>query len=202
MPRCSSNIITYIMVFTEVLKEETKRLHAKTETALISKLKDIKNTDDYIQLLLLYYAFYSPVENNIFKYVNNNCLPGFEGRIKSEIIRGCLRNLGADAYINSSPAVPLINNCTEAFGALYVLEGSTLGGEIIARMLKANKHTNLSNECLTFFTVYGSNTMQMWNSFKGVLNKRFNREEDIKLGVNTANETFSKFRDCILNYKS
>ena len=190
------------MACSQILKEETKRLHAKTEAALVPKLKRIKNRQDLVNLLHLFYSFYSPVENKIFKHLSNNWLPGYKERIKSHVISACLRNLGDDSKLNFSPATPLINNCTQAFGALYVLEGSTMGGQIIARMLKANLPGDVSDDCLAFFTIYGDNTIPMWTSFKDNLDNRFTRKDDVTSVVNTANETFLKFENWILNYES
>jgi heme oxygenase len=42
------------------------------------------------------------------------------------------------------------------------LEGSTLGGQVIAKLLR---QSSLINPPLTFFAGYGDQTDQMWNEF-------------------------------------
>lgn len=60
--------------------------------------------------------------------------------------------------------VPDLETMGSAFGCLYVLEGSTLGGQIIAR--EVYKHLGLTpeNGC-RFFSSYGAEVGPMWKSF-------------------------------------
>ncbi len=57
-----------------------------------------------------------------------------------------------------------IRSAPAAFGCLYVLEGSTLGGQMIARQIQKVLGLGPENGC-AFFSSYGSNVGQMWKRF-------------------------------------
>ena len=63
-----------------------------------------------------------------------------------------------------SSYLPGIENEVQAQGALYVLEGSTLGGRGITKML-LRQCPWLTLQKLTFFNGYGAGTGPMWLSF-------------------------------------
>jgi heme oxygenase len=88
--------------------------------------------------------------------------------------------------------LPKISSQAHALGALYVMEGSTLGGRMISKMLKENLGLESENGA-GFFNGYGVHTMQKWNAFKEVLSDYCTThfcEEEI---VSTADDTFLKF---------
>ena len=74
-------------------------------------------------------------------------------------------------------------------GALYVLEGSTLGGRYIAGML-VQQYPALQLQQLQFFTGYGARTGLMWTSFLERLNKFAVEEEAVRQMASAANQTF------------
>lgn len=55
----------------------------------------------------------------------------------------------------------------EALGALYVIEGSTLGGNVIAKQL--SKTEGFDGITFNFFGCYRENTGPMWKNFKEIL---------------------------------
>ncbi|MHA4810783.1 biliverdin-producing heme oxygenase [Flavitalea flava] len=57
-------------------------------------------------------------------------------------------------------------------GALYVLEGATLGGNVIVKRLAVNPHLNHLNLNFYYYRVYGENLVQNWKSFCEVLNRQ------------------------------
>jgi heme oxygenase len=59
-------------------------------------------------------------------------------------------------------------NNASSLGAMYVLEGATLGGNVIQKKLKANPA--FENLSLNYYTVYAQNLMPNWLSFVKVLN--------------------------------
>jgi len=58
-------------------------------------------------------------------------------------------------------------SANEALGALYVIEGSTLGGNVIAKQL--SKTEGFDGVTFNFFGCYQENTGPMWKNFKEVL---------------------------------
>ena len=66
------------------------------------------------------------------------------------------------------PVFPAIDTKAEALGALYVLEGSTLGGKTI---LKALRSQGVSTDELHFLDPYGKDAGALWRGFLGVLER-------------------------------
>ena len=64
--------------------------------------------------------------------------------------------------------LPSIRSHQHALGALYVIEGSTLGGKIISKMI-SHQIPSTDGHGLTFFNSYGDDTITMWERFKVIL---------------------------------
>ena len=79
---------------------------------------------------------------------------------------------------------------------MYVMEGSTLGGATIARLI-ASKTNLLTEDGLAFFNGYGADTMPMWQTFKNQLDSILLSPEDEYVVIHSANETFARFSDWI-----
>lgn len=90
-------------------------------------------------------------------------------------------------------SLPPINNEAEMFGAMYVTEGSTLGGRYIARQLEED--LGLSNgHGYSFFLGYGEHTGRMWREFGSLVNEVCAGDPDKT--INAAKKTF----ECIHNW--
>ena len=76
----------------------------------------------------------------------------------------------------------------ELAGALYVLEGATMGGMMIARKLESSS-PRLA-EATDFHTAYGKRTRQMWQQFTEGLDEAIREPEEIERCVDAAQETF------------
>jgi heme oxygenase len=85
--------------------------------------------------------------------------------------------------------VPVITNTIEALGALYVLEGSIMGGSIIVQMLQKGG----VNQGVSFFSGYGEATGMMWGNFIAVLNQNATNEKQEAEAIRAANDTFKHF---------
>ncbi len=65
------------------------------------------------------------------------------------------------------PAVPVLGGPAAATGALYVLEGSTLGGQVIGRHI-AGLH-GFSGDGLAYYRAHGAAAGPMWATLRGRL---------------------------------
>ena len=63
-------------------------------------------------------------------------------------------------------------NEASVLGALYVLEGATLGGHVIVKRLAVNPLLNRLNLGFHYYQVYGSELIPNWKKFCEVLNKQ------------------------------
>jgi heme oxygenase len=171
------------------IKEATKEAHQQLEKKVVMKLKSIRSNADYADLLKHFYAYFNAVEQAIKPYITEAVLPDYAERRNSGYLKADIEELGAS--INELPAVsvPQIDSAAEALGALYVMEGSIMGGSIIVQMLAKYGVTR----GVSFFSGYGEVTGQMWGKFIAVLNAQTQNEMQEILAIKTANETFSNF---------
>lgn len=77
-------------------------------------------------------------------------------------------SVGMNAPAKPTPSFPEPADRSEALGALYVVEGSTLGGRIILRQLQARGITDAE---LSFLDPYGRSAGVMWRSLLAVLER-------------------------------
>ncbi len=156
----------------EQLKQGTRDLHARVEKAVDLPAR-LASVDAYVALLSRYLGFYEPIEKRLRSVPELNAA-AFDGRRLSKTIRlrADLTALGAtDEEINRLPQcqrLPELSAAAEAWGCLYVLEGATLGGQIIGRELE--KSLTVTSGCgSSFFAVYGTQVGAMWRRFCGDL---------------------------------
>lgn len=180
-------------MISDVLKEHTKMNHQLLEKKLVARMRAMRNEADYAALLGVFYSYFGGLEVLINHKLDTSLLPDHAQRRKTLSLAKDLEALGCRLpQLAGDDRLPAIGNNSRAFGALYVIEGSTLGGQIIAQMIR--KQLNIT-EGLTFFEGYGEKTMAMWENFKLSLNSR--AELDATEVVQTANETFWKFSEWI-----
>lgn len=177
-----------------ILKRETAQLHRAAEEALLPKLTSIRTLADYSAILKTFYGFFAPLQQKIEQHISIADLPDMSERRQASL---ALKDLGfLHAPVNNIPlctALPGITNVAEAFGALYVLEGSTLGGQMIGKMLLKNKAAEINEDHLHFFFGYREKTGMKWKTFLEALNK----QTDIDSVIASANHTFSLFQNWI-----
>ena len=101
----------------------------------------------------------------------------------------------------SNPAIaapvylPVIADVFQALGALYVMEGSTLGGVYIVKMIQKKLPGNENS--FRFFSGYGDRNSMMWSRFKNALDKSTTNENEMARILSGAEETFHAFFEWI-----
>ena len=180
------------MTLSEKLKQETKTEHQLLEKAMIPLLRNANSVEKYTQILYLFYSFFNQAESHLSNLnLSDEEVPFLEKRRKSEwILRelASLKQSPPPTIISSAEGFPEIKTISEAFGLLYVLEGSTLGGQHIVKMLQQT--VPASNHQFLFFNGYGSDTMLMWTSFVTAMNSLSLDTEQV---VHKAAEVFRAF---------
>src|SRR5690606_35761292 len=135
-------------------------------------MKDSFTRSDYVSLLRRFYGFYVPFERGILASPFSALL---DDRSRIPALRRDFDALG----VNIDPSLPFARldafaQAEECWGALYVMEGSTLGGRIITRHLSARFGMD-RNEGLAFFEGHGAATGQRWKSFLSVMTDNHER---------------------------
>lgn len=123
------------------------------------------------QLLEAFLGLYEPAEAALRRRLSD--LPGldFHARMKSPALHGDLKALGAapgELAALSRAAPPELAGTAHALGFAYVLEGSTLGGRVIRKRLRA---AGLPLEGTSFFDVYGPAAGRRFTDFCAVLER-------------------------------
>lgn len=172
------------------IKNATKAAHQELEGKVVRKLKAIRNNDDYADLLKYFYAYFSELEKVIVPYIKK-VLPDYAARRDSTYLRSDIEELQSTIADLPAVTIPVINSTAEALGALYVMEGSIMGGPYIVQMLQKGG----ISEGFSFFSGYGEATGKMWKIFTDILNQSVQNERHEVLAIMAANATFAHFSD-------
>lgn len=176
-------------MLSTTIKEATKEAHLQLEKKVVQKLKAIRSNQDYADLLRHFYAYFNHLEKVIAPFITADLLPDYAQRRNSSFLQKDIEALGGNIDNLPETSVPKITNAIQALGALYVMEGSIMGGSIIVQMLAKGGIT----EGVSFFSGYGPATGQMWGAFITVLNACAGNDEQEAIAVQTANDTFNHF---------
>ncbi|WP_082407984.1 biliverdin-producing heme oxygenase [Verrucomicrobium spinosum] len=125
------------------LKADTQQEHRLLEDRL-DLFNRVTDLAAYRRLLESFYTLYSPLEEMLAGAVNWNSLGwDFEASRKTPWLLQDLVSLGADpAGLDALPRcqdLPLLSSASHAVGCLYVLEGSTLGGQLITKQFSSTR---------------------------------------------------------------
>ena len=174
-----------------LVKDATQQCHAAVEEILLPQLSSLQRREEYAALLHMFYGYYYPLEESIARQLTSRQLPDIAERRKADSILTDLKAIGqpTDNQLFCRN-LPTVQSCAQAFGALYVLEGSTLGGTYITKMLLQNKNLSLPPEAVSFFAGYRGQTGTKWKTFLEV----FNRQTDADTVIKSANDTFNHLK--------
>jgi heme oxygenase (biliverdin-IX-beta and delta-forming) len=176
---------------SEEIKALTSSAHQALEKYLVSIIRQIGSVEDYKKVLVLFYGYYKPVERLIETHLRTSLPIPLHAR-KSDSLLSDINQIQHQAEIISvATSVPLLQNPTQALAALYVLEGSTLGGKYILQMVR--KKIDLpEGKGDSFLSGHGVNTELNWKCFKDFLDEEIN-ESDKDMFVKAVNDTFDRF---------
>ena len=174
------------------LKADTRELHDHAEAAL-NLLDPALTRERYVDVLRGLHALYTPLCEDIGSWLGRCAELDWPARhaVKADALRADLHDLGIRP---GAPRVlsPLPDEA-HAWGALYVLEGATLGGQLLRRHLASR--LNLDGRGLAFFSSYGEQVGPRWKAFGAALDARCSREDAaFQAGVlDGATRTFALF---------
>lgn len=176
----------------QLLKQATCERHKGLEGKL-PLLDPCLSHENYHQLVSKFYGYYAPLE------VLLNTMPwwgeiglDFSDRKKTPSLEQDLIMIGC--MPETLPKVPQCQNLPEVssisqfLGCLYVIEGATLGGQIIAKHLQANLGVTPETGA-AFFNGYGTKTGIHWKEFCTMLTN-FSEQADSDEIIASANKTF------------
>ncbi len=184
------------MVFIERLRSETKSVHQALEKALIPSIKQANSREAYAGILKIFYGYFKGIESQLDAQLSGHVVPAYNKRRKSKLILDDLESMEMSSEFAMANDLPVLSTIPRALGAMYVLEGSTLGGRVITKMLQQTLQFG-DTKHLQFFSGYGDQTEMMWGSFLETLISHATDEHTQNEIVNSATETFVKFKTWI-----
>ena len=177
------------------LKRDTQSIHCSLEER-VDLLNSVRTTGSYRALLENFYGLYCPYETALQQSMPtiHQWLPDIQSRTRIEALRMDLTILGNSSPHNLSQAtIPPLQTIADMFGCLYVLEGSTLGGQIISRHIHEKLNYTPDSGC-AFFNGYGSNIGAFWMKFCSAIEAySATHPEDNDAIVASATRTFQTF---------
>ncbi|MFJ7313010.1 biliverdin-producing heme oxygenase [Pseudomonas sp. NPDC098747] len=177
------------------LRAGTAELHIALEKRL-PFFSDTLDAQAFERLMQAYYGFYLPLESAL---QSSGSVPDdfdLTPRLKTHTLRGDLLALGlASEVLETLPVcdqLPVIDSAAASLGVLYVLEGATLGGQILRREISVRLGLEAANGA-AFLYVYGAATGRHWRDFIEYLGNRPMDADECQAVVIAAQSTFSCF---------
>lgn len=170
------------------LKAETSLAHQQLESRLDLTQASF-GCNDLAQLLARFLGYYRVCEDQLSS-APPQLFAELDSRRKASLLGNDLRNLGwRDQAIEAIPNCPLevATSVPKVLGRWYVLEGSTLGGQYVARHFAQRLH--LDEACLSFFLSYGEQVGARWRDFCSLLETHSSPQHDDQI-IAAANDTF------------
>ena len=113
-------------------------------------------------------------------------------RVHVRHLKSDIANLQHQVVEKENPFANTINSVSYALGVMYVIEGSTLGGQVICKML-TKLLPSLQENQLAYFASYGEKTFPMWSSFKSSIDTLTDTIDENEMTAG-AKDTFESLR--------
>lgn len=175
------------------LKDKTAGRHKQLEKEMY--VDEIFNRSltlqQYKNLILINYLTHTILENKVYDALPQTLQNelAIASRKKVTALQNDIRHLELDTSLIdiNDISLPDFSDTAGLLGAMYVVEGSSLGGHVIAKQLKqipALQHLNFF-----YYTFYGEEISAKWKAFLKVLNREVSAAAN-EASIQKANETF------------
>lgn len=184
-------------MFLEIIREHTRPHHQAIERnrLLAEVLRPTLTREVYVTVLARFYGFMKPLEDTWRQYEHGTGLGALlAARTKTGLLEQDLAHMGVPMdTLQRLPVCTDLPSCdapSRCLGILYVTEGSTLGGQIIAAAVKRSLGIDGASGA-AYFTGYAASTRPMWQETCRAL-EEYGQGSDAKRDdvVAAATETF------------
>lgn len=176
-----------------VLREQTRVRHCALEDKLPWQ-EICSDQSRYVNILARFYGFFCVWEPFAESQLRKHARDFMQPRRKTGLLSADLRWFGwnEDDFATAATIAPgrlSLNGQPTTLGSYYVLEGSTLGGQILSRTLE--RQLGLHNgEGYSYFRSYGSGVSEAWAEFGKFLSMQLANDSDVSAAVAGATTTF------------
>lgn len=151
------------------VRQATKAAHEALE-ARVDMVARLRSHGDYVRLLSAQLGFYRPLEARLAAAPWERIGFDFAARRKVPLLEADLGALGMDAperaALPDCQRLPSLPRLPAALGALYVVEGATLGGQLISRHVGSVLGEGTPRN---FHRGYGTRNGAQWQDFQQAL---------------------------------
>ncbi len=139
-----------------LLRRRTRDAHHRLDAALDFRSPGAFSLSRYAALLRATLRIVGPLEQSLSAW-----LPPLPGPVRATCLRADLAALG-HAEGGAAVAATMPRSLAEAYGSAYVLEGSSLGGLLLASMVTRDLGAQVPT---SYLTLRGGGTAAAWRSF-------------------------------------
>ena len=175
------------------LRSSTRTAHAALEQSL-GLLDPPLSRARFTEALAGFHAFHLAWEPRVAGLVQDPAF--FDPRRRLARLERDLETLGASPAVRDPLALGFLVDRATAWGSLYVMEGSTLGGQLISKALRDGAAW-VPAEGLGYFNPYGRGTAAMWRRFCEALETEAVRLDPERI-VDGARQTFHALQDSLV----
>lgn len=160
------------MQISDYLKKETARYHDAAEAKFQSKkiFDGSFTAEDYLRLLQGNFVLIHQLEDLAMEVLQPQFgkVLDLENRRKRSALQKDFAEINLTPPENDPEIFPPLT-IPAAFGVLYVMEGSTLGGTVMARQLA--KNPVMTSKKFHYLGIYGESLGEKWKTFKQVMDE-------------------------------
>ena len=171
-----------------ILRRATSPQHALLEDRLARLGGPLDDLASYRSLLEGFWGFYEPFEPRLDAWhADHPDIVDWPDRRKRHLLDRDLADLGRATdgrHLPRCEALPDVSTTPAALGALYVLEGSTLGGRVVTE--RVGRTLGLADRGCRFFASYGPDVPRRWQAMR----RAIDQERDTAAMAESANATF------------
>jgi heme oxygenase (biliverdin-IX-beta and delta-forming) len=175
----------------EAIRSKTADAHRSLEDQL-DLISPALSLDIYIHTLRVFEAFVTSWEAQATANCPNDLAEFIVSRHRATLLVADLKFFGVER-LKEKPVLPSVGTRSSFLGAMYVMEGSTLGGQIISRHLQSMLGLSNSNG-YRYFSGYGAATGEMWRAFLKLLADEAPLLVEMDV-VSTAQKMFESFQN-------
>jgi heme oxygenase (biliverdin-IX-beta and delta-forming) len=154
----------------EQLRRETFAAHNAVEQS-IPLMDEALDVDTYVECLLKLHGIIAAWEACAATNAPSWTQPLLTARRREQLLTLDLTWFGVDTLGEARPRLPEMRDDASLLGAMYVMEGSTLGGQLIARHVERVLGLT-AGQGNAYFRGHNARTGQLWKEFCDALRTR------------------------------
>lgn len=173
------------------LREAVWPAHQRLEQAspMAAVVQGTATKQEYAAALAALYGVVEPLEQNIQRFLDAQ-YPGEpalapystghwrRSALLEQDLRQLLESSSPMADVPFCDSLPRISTLDQALGMLYVLEGSRLGGQVIAESVQRHLGLDSATGC-AYFSGNGQDPLPVWRHFKSLLEEQATQSQAV-----------------------